>query len=32
VQVAPLLICGRAEFDVMGQILRHTLTVAPNLI
>jgi adenosylmethionine-8-amino-7-oxononanoate aminotransferase len=28
VQVAPLLICGQAEFDEMEQILRHVLSEA----
>jgi adenosylmethionine-8-amino-7-oxononanoate aminotransferase len=32
VQVAPPLICGRAEFDEMERILRHTLTEAQELI
>jgi hypothetical protein len=32
VQVAPPLICGQEEFDLMEQILRHTLTEAQKLI
>jgi len=32
VQVAPPLICGQQEFDLMEQILRHTLTETQKLI
>jgi adenosylmethionine-8-amino-7-oxononanoate aminotransferase len=32
VQVSPPLICGQEEFDLMEQILRHTLTEAQKLI
>lgn len=32
VKVAPPLICGQEEFDLMEQILRHTLTETQKLI